>query len=431
MIERFGHAGSSLTNMISLMMPCLRTLALVGWNFGAVLTAAGGESVVWEVAAGDHDRAGTPIALPLPEPLASSARLELLNLDRSTPLPVQRAEGAHGPEAVFLLDEPLARGQSRRYRLSEAPSGSASSPAITCSDDGHHIWLRIGDRPVLRYNHTVVEPPPGIAAVYRRSGYIHPLFSPAGKELTGDFAADHPHQHGLFMAWVNTQFEGRRLDFWNQGKQTGQVEHVGVRQTTEGPVFAELQVLRHLDPTAPGGPRPVLDETWTIRVYNRSDGFLFDLVSHQRCAGPSPLELEKYHYGGMALRGNGQWLTVAGSTPPCDYLTSEGFTRVDGNAQPARWVELHGRLDGQPAGVAVLGHPENFRAPQPARLHPTKPYFVFAPMIAGSFRIEPGDTYTSRYRYWLHDGPPDAGQNDRHWHDYATPPTARIVAPAP
>ena len=28
---------------------------------------------------------------------------------------------------------------------------------------------------------------------FSRSGYIHPLYSPSGKVITGDYAADHPH----------------------------------------------------------------------------------------------------------------------------------------------------------------------------------------------------------------------------------------------
>ena len=36
---------------------------------------------------------------------------------------------------------------------------------------------------------------------------------------------------------------------------------------------------------------------------------------------------------------------------------------------------MSGTIDGQEVGITILGHPDNFRAPQPMRLHPTEPFF--------------------------------------------------------
>ena len=105
-----------------------------------------------------------------------------------------------------------------------------------------------------------------------------------------------------------------------------------------------------------------------------------------------------------------------------------GKTWVDGNSTRARWVDIHGRIDGKETGMSVMCHPENFRAPQPVRLHPHKPYFCFAPMILGEFSIEPETIFTSRYRLFVHAGGPDATMSDRLWNDYANPPTVEIIA---
>jgi len=48
-------------------------------------------------------------------------------------------------------------------------------------------------------------------------------------------------------------------------------------------------------------------------------------------------------------------------------------------------------------------------------------------MVAGPFRIEPGQRYRSRYRVIVHDGPPDAARNNRIWNDYAYPPAVRVI----
>ena len=55
-------------------------------------------------------------------------------------------------------------------------------------------------------------------------------------------------------------------------------------------------------------------------------------------------------------------------------------------------------------GIAILCHPENFRAPQPMRLHPKEPFVCYAPSQLGDWAIEPGRPYVSRYRFVVKDG---------------------------
>ena len=311
--------------------------------------------------------------------------------------------------------------------------------AVTCLGDGKHLRLQIGDRPVLQYNATMVESPGGIEPYYRRNGQIHPLFTPSGRIVTDDFPPDHAHQHAVFFAWVNTTFEGRHLDFWNQKEQTGRIEHAATLGMAGGPVFGQFQVkLRHDDMTAPGGPKPVLDEVWTVRAYNVSDVFLVDFESRQTCAGPAPLTINKYHYGGMGLRGSRDWFdpTVKGSNaarpgPERAERLPDQRGQEPGNGQP--YPAGLGRPlgpDRRPAPAASRCSiiPSNFRFPQPVRLHPNKPYFCFAPMVPDSFEIAPGQPYVSRYRFVVHDGAPDAATLDRLQHDYSEPPTVRVVS---
>ncbi|MCG8583397.1 MAG: PmoA family protein, partial [Pirellulales bacterium] len=136
-----------------------------------------------------------------------------------------------------------------------------------------------------------------------------------------------------------------------------------------------------------------------------------------------PLILEKHHYGGMALRGNVQWLKDKGdhSIEPGDleFLTSGGKDRWDGNHTRPNWVALSGKIDEQDVSLAVFCSPTNFRAPQHVRLHPNKPYFCFAPAVAGKFKIEPGKKYVSRYRYLVKSNPIDAKVVNEHWRQYA------------
>ena len=80
---------------------------------------------------------------------------------------------------------------------------------------------------------------------------------------------------------------------------------------------------------------------------------------------------------------------------------------------------MHGEVDGARCGIAAMSHPDNFRAPQPVRLHPNKPYFCFAPMVLGEFRIEPDMPYVSRFRFVAFDGEPDDASLKNIWQDYS------------
>jgi hypothetical protein len=65
------------------------------------------------------------------------------------------------------------------------------------------------------------------------------------------------------------------------------------------------------------------------------------------------------------------------------------------------------------------------------RLHPDEPFFNFAPQQAGDMSIEPGTTFVARYRFVVHDGPPDAAALNRLWNDFAHPPTVKFLPADP
>lgn len=300
---------------------------------------------------------------------------------------------------------------------------AAASP-LELVETADILRITLDHKPVLEYRKTEKAVPPGLNQAYRRSGYFHPVFSPGGQEVSGDFPADHPHQHGLFMAWTDTRYAGKTVDFWNLAKEQGRVEFREVLNRESDDRKASFSV-RHAHVAGQGEDRrDVLDETWTVTVHHTDgDHFLFDLSSEQRCAGPEPLILPQYRYGGMAFRGPDQWLEKANSNPdqkaPMRFLTSEGKDRRQGNHSRPHWVAMSGKIDDQDTTLVVMGHPKNFRAPQPVRIHPDKPYFCFAPMVVGDFKIEPGQRYLSRYRYLITSAKLDRAFIDKAWQTYA------------
>ncbi|MBD3676456.1 MAG: PmoA family protein [Planctomycetaceae bacterium] len=322
---------------------------------------------------------------------------------------------------------------------------SAETPdaGVLCVETEDAIEVTIDGRPLFTYNKATLESPEGIDPVYRRGGHIHPVYTPQGRIVSGDFPVDHPHQHAIFHAWRKVESQGRRLSFWDQAAKTGRVSHAKVLSVTNKPQHGQF-VVAHLleDMIDPDQPQPVLTEIWTVDIYDRDDEtYVFDLRVEHKCAGALPVTVSQYHYGGMAFRGTADWFDDGANAayqawqkelqtdpdapaPSMEvmrhkFLTSEGDSQFKGNHSRPKWVDLYGPIDQQLAGVAILGHPENFRAPQHVRLHPSKPYFCFSPMVESAFEITPEKPFSSRYRFVIHDGPPQPDALDAEWKRFA------------
>ncbi|WP_186767397.1 DUF6807 domain-containing protein [Blastopirellula retiformator] len=284
------------------------------------------------------------------------------------------------------------------------------------------LVVQIGGKELLRYHLGLLPSPDASQPEYGRSGFLHPVRTPLGKIVTDDFPPDHMHQHGAMFAWTDTTFAGRKVDFWNSFKKQGRVEHRRLLRTFSGPIVGGFDVeLAHVDLTS-GKPIDVLYETWSVRAYASADPFLLEIESVQQAAGEEPLKIRQYHYGGMAFRGSRKWY----QTPQAGFLTSEGKDRLAGNHSRPRWVEMFGPAEKTPlAGITVMDSPENFRFPQPVRLHPDKPYFSFSPQVEGGFEIDSKSTYRSRYLAVPHDGPVDRQKVEAIWRSFANPLTLK------
>ncbi|MBL9204928.1 MAG: PmoA family protein [Opitutaceae bacterium] len=266
---------------------------------------------------------------------------------------------------------------------------------------------------------------------FKRSGYLHPVVSPSGSSVTGDYPSNHVHHHGIWTSWSRTGFQGRNPNFWEMGEQTGTVESVTIDRSWSGPVHGGF-VSRHrmVDLSAPAATTAI-NETWELTAYDLPASSvpvrLFDLVVTQSCATSDPVMLRKHHYGGLGFRGPDAW----DGKDRLVLLTSEGETRRDrANASRVRWCYLgESRAIGAAAGILILGSPENFRAPQPIRVHPTMPFFSFAPSALGDFEITPVKPLVMRYRFIVSDGPPDQNRMEAWWNGYTVQAEVSITTP--
>jgi hypothetical protein len=386
---------------LSMLVCC----SFVGWSRDFQLRIDAGES--------NYKNAIVSAKVPADFPQTGTLK------DKDFEIPFQRSADT---ELVFILPK-LSPGE---HRLCTVNPGVLSAQATADLDAGK-VTVSINGKKAFEYRgHETELPRPDIKPIFKRGGYIHPVYTPAGKVVTDDYPPNHLHHHGIWFPWTKTVFEGRDVDFWNMGEGKGKVDFLRFGEHWSGPIDSGFIAFHQFTDLTTGQSKAALNESWTVTAYAvpRADYFVFDLVSTQQCATASSLQLPKYYYGGLGFRGNFAWNGDA----KCFFLTSNRETnRVTGNETRGNWCHIGGRLNGDLAGIAILSHPENFRAPQPMRLHPKEPFFCFAPSQLGDWSIEPGKPYVSRYRFVVKDGPPNKEELDAMWAAYAKPPKVSVL----
>ena len=391
---------------------------------GADQTGAGGDGGIPQpatgnltVSAGTLARDHTIVSFSLP---GSSGKTLAIRDAQGATLPLQvDMDGV----ATFVLPS-LAAGQDAHYAIVDPPS--APAPTMTAMPETNGVRIKNGDSDLLRFQ-TMGVLPPGAGQQYLRGGYIYPFYTPSGGIPTDDYPPSHPHQHGIWDAWLSATFAGHTINFWDfTGGARGKVDFQALDGMWQGPVHAGLRArLAHIDLSGGQGVT-ALNEQWVITAYHTHDGtapyFVFDLTSTQEAATAMPFVVNQTTYSGFGVRGARPWVGGGGVT----YLSSEGLGRGPGDNTPSRWTYLGGMVNGQVVGSVMMGHPQNFRAPQKVRFNPTEPYWAFAPMRDGPFTISMGQPLKSRFRVLTFDGPPDRALIDRLWSDFATPPTVQL-----
>lgn len=271
--------------------------------------------------------------------------------------------------------------------------------------------------------------------------YCYPILTADGTSLTRDFPmkqtpgedTDHPHHRAVMFA----HGDANGIDFWNEGKAGGNLPKgrtvsLGRVETSSGEVGTIRTGNRWF---SPDGKQIASDDT-VIRFHADKEGRYLDYEVVIRALPDTPLVMGDSKEGTMSIRV-AQWMTLPhkyqGSMLPGvgRLLTSTGVRDGDVWGKRADWCDYFAPHNGKTYGVAIFDHPDNLR-------HPTwwmaRDYGLFnanpfgqaefepekkLPKTAGNYTIPAGGSLTLRYRFFFHEGDPEAAKVGARYADYA------------
>ncbi|HNX79014.1 MAG TPA: PmoA family protein [Prolixibacteraceae bacterium] len=377
----------------------------------------------------DVEAASSPVSIPLDGLILNldTGRVALFEITGKTEkeVPCQLEPGV-SPRLWFINE---SHSGVNKYVVRKIMNNTPASGRIEVKLSDKVMTVLKEGNPVLNYNHAVVYPPAGVDTVFKRSGFIHPLWSPGGEPLTRIQAPDHYHHYGIWNPWTETTIDGKKVDFWNLNKRQGTVRFAGYLDAVTGPVYGGFKVHQeHIYFPEKNRERLAIDEMWDVRVWNiPGKGIsVVDLTTTLNTPLPSGIMLDAYRYGGgIGYRATEKWNKNNSSV-----LTSEGKTRADADGSNARWCLVEGEttVPAGRSGILFLSHPSNRKHPEPMRVWPLEQngrgdlYFEFCPTRHFPWKLEPMNNYILKYRMIVFDGKMTPEEAERWWRGFAKTP---------
>lgn len=251
-----------------------------------------------------------------------------------------------------------------------------------------------------------------LGGTYRRSNYIHPLYTLDGQILTEDFPPDHPHHRGIFWAWHQLYIGDKRLgDAWDIKDFRWEVKSVKALKKQGDAKAIQAEVLwkttQWVD--ADGNEKPVVKEITTIKVYPAENHYRqIDIEISIRALEPN-----------MRIGGSENEKGYGGFSPRIRLVDDMKFTSTEGIVQPkslpvkARgWMDISGSYGkgGALAGLSILCHPDNPGFPNPwiLRSKGSMQNAVFPYPGAIAVPLSESQPTVLRYRLLVHEGDNEA-----------------------
>ena len=395
------------------------------------------QELKFEVHTGNSGRINTPLSIEINQ--LKETELSTLSLFETTgginsEIPFQ-VDQEYKTLLWFTLSGTTSPNTTRTFLIS-TKQGVKEFQRLQIEKEDKTLKIKSGDKNILQYTQAEVFPPENVDPIYKRSAFIHPVWSPDQQVLTRIQPSDHYHHYGIWNPWTRTKFQGRQVDFWNLVEGQGTVRFKGFLSITEGPVFAGFRAHQeHIDFTSEQDEVVAMNEEWDIRVWNMATEkkvWLVDFTSILNCATEDGILFFKYRYGG----GIGYRATELWGKDNSTVLTSEGKTRDEADATKARWCIIKGETQSEEgnSGILFMSNPQNREHPEPMRMWPSNDhkgkanmFFMFTPIRDNKWELTPGRNYVLKYRLLVFDGELTPTEAEQYWNDFANPPEVKWI----
>ncbi len=395
------------------------------------------EILRFQVDTGFYDRIDCPVSIQFsPSDFGlQSEDIQLVELTENSKVPLPSQSDPEQTDLLWFILKGFTPKQTiRRFALVKKSKKQIYTRIDLIKKDGA-LQLRSNNRPILNYQYEMTFPPKGVDKKYKKSGFIHPLWSPGGEALTRIQPPDHFHHYGIWAPWTKTHVNKREVDFWNLAKGQGTVLFKKFKHQTRGDVFSGFTAVQeHIDLGAASKNRLALNEELQVNVWNTNTekrSWLIDYTSKFKSPLESGILFDAYRYGGgIGFRATEKW-----NKNNTSVLTSEKKDRLTADGSRAKWAIIEGATETKEgrSGILFMSFPKNRQHPEPMRVWPVDSnkgrgdlFFEFCPIRHVEWPIESHKEYSLKYRLLVFDGKLSAEQAEIYWQCFANPPKITI-----
>ena len=249
----------------------------------------------------------------------------------------------------------------------------------------------------------------------RNTPCFHPVSTVTGQPLTWERPPDHAWHHGVWFGW--TYING--VNYWEHvagtDKPAGRTEWADVLMETADDGSARIRLALSYRPA--GANKHVLSEERSIDVSPpQGDGTYWLDWTSLFTAGDERVTLDRLvpreqgagGYAGLSVRFAKEFVDRQAT----NIEGPAGFGPGDRHRGRSQAMDYSGLIDGQPAGLAILDHPDN--PPHPAPWYAIRGrvigYLNAALLAEAPLVLEPGQALSLRYRVSVHPGRWDAAR---------------------
>jgi hypothetical protein len=235
-----------------------------------------------------------------------------------------------------------------------------------------------------------------------------------------DEKTDHIHQRSFWF----THDKVNGVGFWNENQNHGVIAHREFVKVEGGDVATIVTRNDWLDAES----KKICEDVRTLVFGAESDRRWIDFdITLKATEGAVTFGDTKEGTFGIRVPGSMTVDTKKGGK----IVNNDGLTDGAAWGKRAPWVDYHGPVDGETLGIAVMNHPSSFRFPtywhvRTYGLFAANPFgvkdFTGGKEPDGSHTLEPGESFTLRYRVLLHRGDEKEGQVAQEWERYSKTP---------